>query len=206
MNMFLEVVLWLAIFSASFSIICIGIIFCQYFARKSKIFGQYIKNGWIARNFDTPALCISVLLLIYFFFMSGSKTVNDFIMDKTLLVGALLGFPILIKRVDTSQESLKETQKQTRTSQYNAANELLWSEGLSSRMAGIESLWRVAQTYPKEDYHNVMDVFTQFIKHPASYKWEEGTKEEDKKVGNRADISAILRHMGEGKNGRGKAL
>ena len=100
-----------------------------------------------------------------------------------MVVAALIGFPILIKRVS-------ETRLQSRTMQYNAANELLWSERLGSRMAGIEALWRsLAETYPKEEYHNAMDVFSQFIKYPVPYDWEEGTKEEDKKAWERDQIS-----------------
>ena len=137
-------------------------------------------------------------------------------MEETLLVGALLGFPILIKRVEetqkqtrTSQETLKETQKQTRTSQetlkeeqkqrrtsqYRDARDLLFLDNLNSRMTGIDDLWRFAETHPKEEYHNVMDVFTQFVKNPTSYEWEEGTKEDDKKAVKRKDIKEILQHI-----------
>ena len=160
-------------------------------------FGQFIIKAWrwVARNFDTPALCISVLLLITFFFMSDCKTVYSFIMEETLLVGALLGFPILIKRVETNQETLKEAQKQTRTSQYRDARDLLFSEILNSRMKGIDDLWRFARTHPQDEYGNVMDVLTQFIKNPIPYKWEEGTEEEDKKAVKRIDIKEILLYM-----------
>ena len=286
MNIFLETVLWLAIFSASFSIFCMAISFGQYFARKSKIFEPYIKNGWIAlnenkffeqyikngwiarnfdwiaivmlsifvlgvlvysaelldlinskikkydtirqyvfnnpselvalliflillmrrwiaRNFDITALLVSASLLIWFFDPSSDEmTIRSFIEEYTLFAGTLLGFPILIKRFDemrlqtrVSQENLKETQKQSRTSQYRDARDLLQSNQLNSRMIGIAGLWRFANTHPQEEYHNVMDVFTQFIKYSAPYEWEEGTKKETKKAGKRADIIAILEHM-----------
>ena len=270
MNMFREVVLWLAIFSVSFSIICMAISFGQYFARKSKIFEQYIKNGWIAlnknkffeqyikngwtarnfdwiaivmlsifvlgvlvysaelldliksqmkkydtirnyvfnnpsemvallvflillmrrwiaRNFDTTALLVSIPALIWFFDpLSGYWTIRSFVEYNTLLIGALLGFPILIKRVDTSQETLKETQKQSRTSQYRDARDLLNSDKLNLRMMGIADLRRFAQTHPQEEYHNVMNVFASFIKNPIPYGVS-GIK-----AGKREDINAIL--------------
>ena len=92
-----------------------------------------------------------------FLFWVSSKekqydTIAHYVFNNPLALAALIGFPILIKRVS-------EVQKQTRAIQYNAANELLWSSDLGSRMAGIQALWRVAQTYPKEEYHNVMDGF-----------------------------------------------
>ena len=198
MNIFLEAVLWLAIFSASFSIICMAISFVQYFARKSKVFEQYITKGWVARNFDTTALLVSVFLLIVFFFVSSwDSAVSEFIKKHTLLIGALLGFPILIKRVTEMQEQTRISREQLRFSQFADAYGKLWSSDLGTRMAAIESLWHFAQEHPKEQYHKVMDAFTRFIRYPASYKWEEGTKEENKKAGKRADIDAILRYMGE---------
>ena len=155
---------------------------------------KILENLWLGRNFDFWAslssfAVVSILLEMKYFSFDIDVSEEKFAGDL-LFLGALIGFPILIKRVS-------EVQKQTRTMQYNAANELLWSERLGSRMAGIDALWRVAQTYPKEEYKNVMDVFSQFIKHPPSYEWEEGTKKENKKAGKRPDIVAILLHMGE---------
>ena len=157
----------------------------------------FFRHLWIGRNFDFWASLLS-LVVAGILFWAGHFSIDlgeKKIEGDILAFGALIGFPILIKRVG-------EMRLQSRTTQYNAANELLWSEGLGSRMAGIEALWRVAHTYPKEEYHKVMDVFSQFIKHPASYKWEEETKKEDKKAGKRKDISAILGHIGEARMAR----
>ena len=152
----------------------------------------YLSHKWLGHNFDFFALfCISIPVLTLFFTTLPSGTTVYFIIENhALLIGALLGFPILIKRVG-------EIRLQSRTMQYNTANELLWSKDQDSRMAGINAFWRLADDYPKEEYHNVMDVFSQFIKHPAPYEWEKGTKEEDKKAGERKDINAILRHIVE---------
>ena len=102
---------------------------------------------------------------------------------------------VLREQKDVTQQQMLIGQKQARFVQYNAASELLRSPHLSARMTGIESLWRFAQTHPQEEYHNVMDVFSQFIKYPVPYEWEKGTKKEDQKEGKRKDISAILEHM-----------
>ena len=147
---------------------------------------------WIVRNFDPTSLLLSITLLICLFLMVSSKdteiTVHLFIINKPLLVGALLGFPILIKRFD-------EMRLQTRVAQYNASNELLWSKDKGSRMAGIEALWRFAKTYPKEEYHNVMDVFSQFIQYPIPYEWKDETEKDFGKEGRRRDIGKILQYM-----------
>ena len=171
------------------------------------------KGGWLERNFDFTALVIVLLIFVFvgfvfvetFLDLVGSadspdetnadktntyKTIGHYVFQNPLVLAALIGFPILIKRVG-------ENRLQSRATQYNAANELLWSSDLGSRMAGIDALWRVAQTYPKEEYHNVMDVFSQFVKNPVSYEWEKGTKKKDQKAGERKDITAILRHMSE---------
>ena len=197
MPSFLDVIVFLSLVIGLLTVICTALVILYGVAMALRyIFEQHIKNSWEnswwGRNFDFPALfCISIPALTLFFVTLPSYISIYYIIEKhTLLIGALLGFPILIRRVS-------ETRLQSRSIQYNAANELLWSERLDSRMAGIEALWRVAQTYPKEEYGNVMNVFSQFVKHPASYEWKEGTKKEDKKAGKRKDISAILEHMGE---------
>ena len=188
-------------------------LFVQNLMGKDNLLEQYIKNNWnswkyswLARNFDFTALFfISIPALTLFFFgLPSGITVYSIIEKYTLLIGALLGFPILIKRVGINQETLKETQEQTRISreqlhfsQISDSYGKLWSSDLGTRMTAIEVLWNFAQEYPKGQYKKVMDGFTQFIKYPAPYKWEEGTKEEAKKAGRRADIAAILRHMGE---------
>ena len=165
-------------------------------------------NSWWGRNFDFTALVIVLfifglvgfVLVDTFLELVGDddkpnetkayKTIWHYVFQNPLVLAALIGFPILIRRVS-------ETRLQSRTMQYNAANELLWSKDKGSRMAGIEALWRFANTYPKEEYHNVMDVFTQFIKYPIPYEWEAGTKKQDKKAGKRDDIRKILRYMGK---------
>lgn len=152
------------------------------------------KNSWLGRNFDFISLFyVSVPLLFVFSLLSFWDLARDFIKDFTLLIGALLGFPILIKRVAEMQEQTHISREQLHFSQFADAYGKLWSPDLGTRMTAIESLWRFAQKHPQEQYSEVMDVFTHFIKHPA----EEGKKEEAKKAGKRPDISAILRHMGK---------
>ena len=177
-----------------------------WYAIVGKRFKTFLSHTWLGRNFDFTALFVVSIpvLALLFFTLPSDITAYKIIEKHTLLIGALLGFPILIKRVDetqkqtrTSQETLKETQKQSRTSQYRDARDLLISEDLNLRMMGIADLWRFANTHPQEEYHNVMDVFTLFIKHPIPYEWEQGTKEKDQKAGKRKDIHAILQHMGE---------
>ena len=151
----------------------------------------FLMKGWVARNFDPTSLLVSITLLACLFLMSSEDTeitIHVFIMDRTILVGALLGFPILIKRFD-------EMRLQSRIAQYNASNELLWSQSLGSRMAGIEGLWRFADDYPKEEYHHVMGVFTQFIKYPIPYEWKDETEDGVGKEGRRRDIGKILQYM-----------
>ena len=160
-------------------------------------------NSWLGRNFDFTALVIVLSIFVFVYCVYPAeflvwvsseakkyKTIEHYVFNNPLVLAALIGFPILIRRVS-------EVQKQTRALQYNAANELLWSKNLGSRMAGIDALWRVAETYPKEEYKKVMDVFTQFVKHPVSYEWGEGTKKEAQKAGKRKDINAILWHLRE---------
>ena len=152
----------------------------------------FFRHLWIGRNFDFWASLLS-LLVAGILFLAGYFPIdvaNEKFARDLLVIGALIGFPILIKRVG-------EVRLQSRAMQYNAANELLWSKDKGSRMAGIEALWRFANTYPKEEYHNVMDVFTQFIKYPIPYEWKKGTQEEQKKAGKRHDIGKILQYMGK---------
>ena len=112
MDILLDVAVVLTIITASVSIVYMVRDFVQNIMLKDKFFEQYITKGWIARNFDTTALLVSIPALIWFFDpLSGYWTIRSFVEYNTLLVGALLGFPILIKRVDTNQEILKETQK-----------------------------------------------------------------------------------------------
>ena len=175
--------LYAFIFVAIFFVCYMVVSFVQYLARENKLFEQSIKKvgGWIARNFEIPALCISALLLITFFFMSVYTTVHSFIMNETLLVGALLGFPILIKRVTEMQEQTRISREQLHSSQFSDAYGKLWSSDLGTRMTAIDSLLRFAQAHPKEEYKKVMDVFCQFIKHPLPLE-----------AGDQPDIHAIL--------------
>ena len=186
-----------------------------------------MRNSWFGRNFDLVAFSLVFLIFgggLFYYFDDFSQLVSQnhliidtdnayeiigtYVFNNPLALATLIGFPILIKRVS-------ETRLQSRAIQYNAANELLWSEGLGSRMAGIQALWRVAQTYPQEEYHNVMDVFTQFIKYPPLYELHEKRHNKHrylrsvrpqyfvrgKKIpaGKREDIQAILWRMGKEK-------
>ena len=191
----------------------------------------FLSHSWLGRNFDFTALVVVLLIFGLGGFVYSAElldlvsseakkydTIEHYVFNNPLVLAALLGFPILIKRLSVMQEQIEKSQRQvgigqqqTRTAQYNAANELLWSSNLGSRMAGIQALWRVAKTYPKEEYHNVMDVFTQFIKHPLKYITEKGDEKKQDKflrvgqgiystqkevpAGKRDDISEILRLM-----------
>ena len=175
-------------------------------------------NSWLGRNFDFTALVIVLLIFglggfVYsaeLLVLVSSKeeeynTIGHYVFNNPLVLAALLGFPILIRRVS-------ETRLQSCAMQYNAANELLWSKDKGSRMAGIDALERLGDTYPKEEYHHVMDVFTQFILYPMPYELDEKMqnkhqnlksvhsqyfKQEKTPAGKRDDINKILRYMGK---------
>ena len=180
------------------SLVCyIVMSFVQYLVREYKFFKQFIMMvwNWVARTFDFKALLfISFPAVILFFgILPSDENAPSFTEKQAFLFGVLLGFPVLIKRLSVMQEQAEKSQrqveigqKQTRINQYNTANDWLWSNHLGLRMAGIDALFRLAQTYPKEEYRNVMNVFAHFIKHPHRYGVS-GIK-----AGKRKDINAIL--------------
>ena len=197
---FFSTVIMVWVIIAIFGFVAGGLVGCFVLAKRW--LEGYIEHRWFGRNFDLTAFYIVLFIFVLVGFVfdecflalvksaySADETIGSYVVKSPLMLAALLGFPILIKRV-------AETRLQSRTMQYNAANELLWSKDNSSRIAGINALWRLANDYPKEEYHHVMDVFTQFIKNPMPYEWEKGTKEQDKKAGKRDDIGKILRYMG----------
>ena len=164
----------------------IGFFVRKYMEHILKIEGKH-KNDWWGRNFDFFALFrVSVPLLIVFFLLSFWDAARVFIKDFTLLIGALLGFPILIKRMAEMREQTRISREQLHFSQYADAYEKLWSSDLGTRMKAIKSLWSFAQEHPQEQYHKVMDDFIYFIMHPLPYG-EKGIN-----AGKRADIQAIL--------------
>ena len=177
-------------------------------------FKTFYSHTWWGRNFDFNGFFyISIpALTLFFVTLPSDKTVYDIIEKHTLLIGALLGFPILIKRVAEMQEQTRISREQLHFSQFADAYGKLWSLDLGTRMTAIESLWRFAQAYPKEEYKKVMDVFSQFIRHPQPYELDEKRqkkhrhlksvrpqyfKQEKTPAGKRTDIGAILQDMGE---------
>lgn len=153
---------------------------------------------WLEKNCELPSLRVAVVFLFAFSLLSFfHEPALSYFLNNPLIVATLLGFPILIKRMAEMREQTRISREQLQFSQFADAYGKLWSVDLGTRMTAIESLWNFAQEHPQEQYHKVMDTFTQFIKHPASYEWEEGKKEKDKKAGSRTDITAILWRMGE---------
>lgn len=157
--------------------------------------------NWFARNFDLTAFAIVLLIVGVGFAFSGEflglasssvhnyETIGHYVFNNPLVLAALLGFPILIKRLSVMQEQVEKSQqqieigqKQTRANQYSVANELLWSEHLGARIAGIEILWQQLQDNPDErTQRQIMILFSEFVKNPPY-----GSGERD-------DVSLILK-------------
>ena len=163
---------------------------------------------WLEKNCELPSLKVAVVFLFAFSLLSFfHEPVLSYFLNNPLIVAALLGFPILIKRLSVMQEQAEKSQRlveigqqQTRFNQYSEGKKLLFSQQLSSRMEGIEALWQFATTYPKEEYQIVMETFSQFIKHPPLYELDEKRNKqffEKTPAGKRDDIREILRHIGK---------
>ena len=215
MNILLDVAVGLTIITASVSIVYMVRDFVQNIMLKDKLFERYIMKGWVSRTFDFWASVLSLVVVgILFWVGYFSIYLHENSEPSLFVIGALIGFPVLIKRLSVMQEQAEKSQQQidigqeqTRLNQYNEAKKLLWSEQLSSRMEGVEALWHFATTYP-EKYKTVMETFAQFIKHPLPYELDEKRQNNLKSVrpqyakwetpaGKREDIHAILRRMGE---------
>ena len=144
---------------------------------------------WFARHFDLTAFAIVLLLIGVGFAFSGEflglasssvhnyETIGHYVFNNPLVLAALLGFPILIKRLSVMQEQLEKSQqqievgqKQTSTSQYSIASQLMWSEHLGARIAGIEILWQQLQDNPDERTQRmIMTLFMEFAKNPPDF-------------------------------------
>ena len=140
--------------------------------------GNFAFKKWLEKNFDFSSLMIALGMLLLISLLSLlHKPVLFYFSDRPLILAALLGFPILIRRlsvmqeqVEKSQQQIEVGQKQMRASQYSVASQLMWSEHLGARIAGIEILWQQLQDNPDERTQRmIMTLFMEFAKNPPDF-------------------------------------
>lgn len=171
---------------------------------RQKIISFFKKSWkWFSEIFDERALVfsLSVFILIFAlaFFITGElsfggeeENMFSVIYRLTLIIVSILGFPALVTRMNIAKEQLKQldySQQQLRTTQYNNARISLSASQLNERIAGIQDLWRLAKSFPQEEYENVMSVFTSFLQFPPPHE------EKSFSVGQREDVQLILNFM-----------
>ena len=125
-------------------------------------------RSWLTEHTDPVANKIAAFVL-------GVSSVctfqfDDFTNNFAIVMSIILGFPFFIKRMVVAQEQLQTNQNQLISSQYSIASQLMWSEHLGARIAGIEILWQQLQDNPDERTQRmIMTLFMEFFKNPPEY-------------------------------------
>ena len=121
---------------------------------------------------------------------SGSTTARN----VGFVVAGLVALPLAIWRLRVAQRQADTAQQDLLNKRYQEGAEMLGSEVLPVRLAGIYGLQRLAEDHPEQFHIQIMQLFCAFACHPTTY--------EDSKITSartteglrlRADVQIVMR-------------
>lgn len=123
-----------------------------------------ISIRWVV--FLTPVIFVIGVIAAWIFspitlYTDWSKTED--LRNGTIIIGAILGFPILIWRAIAADRSAKAAEHGNITERYVKAVEQLGSDNLFVRIGAIYGLERISID-SRSDYRHVMEILAAFVK------------------------------------------
>lgn len=124
-------------------------------------------------------------------------TVSAAIRNVGLVMAATIALPLAVWRGIVADKQSTAAQEGLRNERYQKGAEMLGSEVLSVRMAGIYALQRLAEEYPEEYHVQIMQLFCAFVRYPIRDElYENQINKKGVSPLKREDVEAVMQAIG----------
>ena len=119
---------------------------------------------------------------------TGSTTVRNI----GLVIAGVIALPLALWRSWVAQRQADTAQQSLLNERYQQGAEMLGSDVLAVRLAGIYALQRLAEEHPRQYHIQIMRLFCAFARHPTRDDGVETKSEGDGEPRLRQDVQAVM--------------
>ena len=148
------------------------------------------------------------LLVVFWEWLSVGDSGGATVRNVALALVGTIALPLAIWRSSVADRQSRTAQQSLLNERYQKGAEMLGSEVLSVRLAGIYALQGLATEHPEQYHIQVMRLFSSFVRFPTkdqSLESEQGPIRPGTLMGIRQDVESALEAIGT-RQGRRKCL
>ncbi len=148
----------------------------------------------------------ALLVFVYWDWLAGAESPSATIRNIGLVIAGSLAIPLAIWRALVADKQASSAQQQTTIAQnsllnerYQKGGEMLGSDVLSVRLAGIYALQRLATEHSEQYHIQVMRLFCAFVRLPTkdqSLETGQAPIRSGTQLGIRQDVESVLEAIG----------
>ncbi len=145
----------------------------------------------IASGLGVAAVVALALSVVFWGWLSDGESGSATARNVGLVLAAVVALPLAIWRAKVADTQANTAQQSLLNERYQKGAEMLGSEVLSVRLAGIYALQNLAGEYPEQYHIQVMNLFCAFVRFP--------TRDPSFKPGQtpiRQDVESIMEAIG----------
>lgn len=173
-------------------------------APDGEIVKGFLISSWQARWTIGLALLVALLLLLAVIFWQDLHNGHiTTIRDVGLVIGGITAMMLTVWRSSIAKRQADTAQLGLLNERYQKGAEMLGSEILSVRLAGIYALASLARDHPEQHHIQITELLCAFVRNPPEINAGQGTRDsQDNLPPLREDVQAAITAVG-GRSKRG---
>ena len=157
------------------------------------------RDGWLLIVVGAGVILSIAIVVALWGWLSGGDSASTTLRNIALVALGAVGLPLALWRSFVAERQATTAQKGLLNERYQRGADMLGSEVLSVRLAGIYALEELAKEYPEEYHTQVMRLFCAFARLPTrdqSLESRRATIRPGSLLGIRQDVAAIMEAIG----------
>ena len=170
-----------------------------------------IRKAIVGRSFRNPrrmivAVGLSVsttimlaLIVVFWEWLSGGESGSTTVRNVALVLAGVIALPLAVWRSVVADRQATTAQQGLLNERYQKGGEMLGSDVLSVRLAGIYALQRLATEHSEQYHIQVMRLFCAFVRLPTkdqSLESEQAPIRSGTLLGIRQDVESVVEEIG----------
>ena len=154
---------------------------------------------FVASGLIVATAIILALLAVFWEWLSGGESGSTTIRNVALVLAGVIALPLAVWRGVVADRQSKTAQQGLLNERYQKGAEMLGSDVLSVRLAGIYALESLAMEHPEQYYIQIMRLFCAFVRLPTrdqSLESGQAPIRPGSPLGIRQDVESVMAAIG----------
>ena len=153
----------------------------------------------VAGGLSVAAVIMLALIVVFWEWLSGGESGSTTVRNVALVLAGVIALPLAVWRSFVADRQAKTAQQGLLNERYQKGGEMIGSDVLSVRLAGIYALQRLASEHQQQYHIQVMRLFCAFVRLPTKDQSLESGQAPIRSgtlLGIRQDVESVMAAIG----------